>query len=104
MKKTKVMRDTKDKDTYSLFSSDLFLADIARFTNLSDTDVLIRSGQYFATLATKIDKLSDELKKGNEVQEQHLQDIVNELLFIQQHYQLQRKTGKTNRRIGSLTE
>lgn len=88
------MRDTKDKDTYSLFSSDLFLADIAKFTDLTEADVLIRSGQYFATLATNLDKLSDQLKKGNEVQERHLQNIIDELLFVQQHYRIQKKQKK----------
>lgn len=91
MKKLKIMRDTKDKDTYSLFSSDLFLADIAKFTDLTEADVLVRSGDYFATLATRLDKLSNQLKKGNEIQERYLQEIIDELLFVQQHYKLQKK-------------
>lgn len=93
MKKLKVMRDTEYKDTYSLFSSDLFLADVAKFTDLSDADVLIRSGQYFTTLATKLDRLSDQLRKGNEVQAHHLQDIINELLFIQKNYNIKKKSS-----------
>ncbi len=88
------MRDTKEKDTYSMLTNELFLADIARFTDLSETDVLIRSGQYFTTLATRLDKLSDQLKKGDELQVRHLQDIIDELLFIQQHYKIQKKGKK----------
>lgn len=86
------MRDTDKKDTYSLFSKDLFLADLENLTNLTEADILIRSGQYFATLATKLDKLSDQLKSGNEVQEHHLQEIIDQLLFVQQHYKLKKKT------------
>lgn len=57
------MRDTDKKDTYSLFSKDLFLADLENLTNLTETDILVRSGQYFTTLATKLDNLSSQLKK-----------------------------------------
>ena len=85
------MRDTDQKDTYSLFGKDLFLADLANLTNLSETDVLIRSGQYFITLAAKLDRLSEQLKEGNEVQEHHLQEIIEELLVIQEHYKIKKK-------------
>lgn len=85
------MRDTDKKDTYSLFSKDLFLADLENLTNLTEADILIRSGQYFTTLATKLDRLSDQLKKGDEVQQHHLQDIIDELLFLQQHYKIKKK-------------
>lgn len=85
------MRDTDKKDTYSIFSKALFLADLESLTNLTEADVLIRSGQYFTTLATKLDKLSDQLKEGDEIQKHYLQDIINELLFLQQHYKIKKK-------------
>lgn len=85
------MRDTNIKDTYSLFSKDLFLADLEKLTNLTEADILVRSGQYFTTLAVKLDRLSAQLKKGDEIQQQHLEDIINELLFVQQHYKINKK-------------
>ncbi len=88
------MRDTDKKDTYSLFSKDLFLKDLDSLTNLTEADVLIRSGQYFITLATKLDRLSDQLKKGDEIQKHHLQEIIEQLLFIQQHYRINKKSPR----------
>jgi len=90
----KYMRDTEEKDTYSLLTNELFLADVNKYVeadNITETDALVRSGQYFATLATKLDRLSDQLKKGNEVQAHHLQEIIDELLFIQQRYSIKKK-------------
>lgn len=88
------MRDTDIKDTYSIFSKDLFLADLENLTNLTEADILIRSGQYFTTLASKLDGLSDQLKKGDEIQKHHLQTIINELLFLQQYYKIKKKERK----------
>ena len=93
----RIMRDTEEKDTYSLLTNELFLADVTKYIEVDDvteTDALVRSGQYFTTLATKLDRLSDQLKKGNEVQAHHLQEIIDELLFIQQHYSISKKESK----------
>lgn len=90
----KIMRDTEEKDTYSLLTNELFLADVARYIRadeVTETDALIRSGQYFTTLATKLDRLSMQLKRGDEIQKHHLEQIIKELLFIQQHYKINKK-------------
>jgi GTP-binding protein EngB required for normal cell division len=56
-----------------------------------EIEALVRSGQYFTTIATKLDKVSLELKKENEALHNYLQLIVDELLYIQPRYKIKKK-------------
>jgi GTP-binding protein EngB required for normal cell division len=56
-----------------------------------EIEALVRSGQYFTTIATKLDKVSLELKKENESQKNYLQIMVDELLYVQSHYKIKKK-------------
>lgn len=59
--------------------------------NTEELEAIIRSGQYFSTIATKLDKLSHELKKDNQPQANQIQNLVDELLYIQGRYKIKRK-------------
>jgi hypothetical protein len=56
-----------------------------------EVEALIRSGQYFTTVATQLDKISLELKKQSEPQSHDLQLIVDELLYVQTHYKIKKR-------------
>lgn len=62
--------------------------------NTDELEPIIRSGQYFSTIATKLDKISLELGKDNEVQIRNIQRIVDELLYIQSNYKIKKKKIK----------
>lgn len=53
--------------------------------------VQIRSGDYFATLATTLDEVSQTLEHNNEVVSKELQRIVSDLLYLQRTYTIIRK-------------
>ncbi len=74
--------------TYILSDSSIPLADIERFAEITQADVLVRSKDYFVTLATKLDKLSLELKPRQRLQKDAIQQIVDELLYLQKHYEI----------------
>lgn len=62
--------------------------------NLPDRLLLeshIRSGDYFSTLATTLDDLSTRLSRGDTVQHEELDKLVNDLLYIDRRYCLERK-------------
>lgn len=63
--------------------------------NTEEIEAIIRSGQYFVTIATKLDLLAQHIKKGNQIEEHHLQKIISELLFIQSHYKIKKKAKTT---------
>lgn len=53
---------------------------------------LLRSGQYFTVLATRLDKLSSQIKGAHsDVYQTELQRVVDELLYAQQHYRVKKK-------------
>lgn len=57
-------------------------------TQKKDIDVQIKSGEYFVTLATELDQISWEVDlKGA----RQLQDLVDELLYIQRRYKITEK-------------
>ncbi len=77
-----------NNQTYILSDSSILLADIERFAELTQADVLVRSKDYFVTLATKLDKLSLELRPRQQLQKDAIQQIVDELLYLQKHYKI----------------
>jgi hypothetical protein len=52
----------------------------------------VRSGDYFATLATKLDELSQAVKEKDEMAADDLELIVNDLLYLQRNYQISKKS------------
>lgn len=57
---------------------------------------LLRSGQYFTVLATRLDKLSAQIKgPHSDVYTTELQRVVDELLFAQQHYRVKKKLKRS---------
>jgi hypothetical protein len=50
--------------------------------------VRIRSGEYFATLATQLDAISDTLADDNEAERVNLQKLADELLKLQKQYKI----------------
>lgn len=61
-------------------------------TNKDLLDVQVRSGDYLATVATKLDQLSLELASGDcDVKSANLDVMVEGLLYIQQNYNLVKK-------------
>ncbi len=54
-------------------------------------DMQVRSGDYFATLATRIDDLSQEASSSNRVLGEELEIIVQELLHLQHNYIIDKK-------------
>lgn len=59
--------------------------------NINPLDIQVISGDYFVTLATTLDSLSQPLAELNNPAADHLQDIVSDLLYLQQHYKIERK-------------
>lgn len=53
---------------------------------ISQTDALVQSGDYFVTLATKLDKLG--LASTERETRMQLEDVVSDLLYLQDHYQI----------------
>lgn len=53
--------------------------------------VCLRSGDYFAMLATLIDEISDSIEAGETAQVYKLQKIVEDLLYLQREYQIVKK-------------
>ena len=51
----------------------------------------VRSGEYFAMLATRLDALSDRLAEENEPEQEQLQRIADDLLELQRSYKITRK-------------
>lgn len=55
---------------------------------VTPTDVAVRSGDYIATLATRLDTISKLLTPANEPEHAQLQQIVDELLAIDIRYRI----------------
>lgn len=51
----------------------------------------VRSGDYFATLATKLDELSEHLQKTDEATAYDLEILVADLLHLQRNYIISKK-------------
>jgi hypothetical protein len=51
----------------------------------------VRSGDYFATLATKLDQLSQDVKKMDEATAYDLELLVADLLYLQRNYDISKK-------------
>lgn len=64
--------------------------------NTSDVQMAIRarvrSGDYFVTLATELDRLAQELGPVPNRQAEELERIISELLFVNSHYRVVRKS------------
>lgn len=52
----------------------------------------IRSGDYFSLLATRLDDIASRLSHGDDLQHEEINKLVNDLLYIDNHYQLTRKS------------
>lgn len=93
---------SKEDNTYTIKSSEITHYSSTTFNspklkngyvtiNVDELEAIIRSGQYFSTIATKLDKLSHELKRVNQPQANQMQDLVDELLYIQARYKIKKK-------------
>ena len=94
---------SEEENTYTIQSSEMTHYSSTTFSyapklkdgyvtiNIDELEAIIRSGQYFSTIATKLDKLSHELKKGNQPQVNQIQNLVDELLYIQARYKIRKK-------------
>ncbi|HTE22845.1 MAG TPA: hypothetical protein VK674_07475 [Candidatus Limnocylindria bacterium] len=56
-----------------------------------DLAAFIRSGDYFAMLATRLDAISDNLHVENEAEAAILQHIVDNLMYLDRAYKLIKK-------------
>lgn len=63
----------------------VFVKDVNNNTNL---DAQVRSGDYFSLLATQLDTLSNKLPKTCAKEVDQIQDIIDDLLYIQSRYKL----------------
>jgi soluble P-type ATPase len=75
-----------------LAQSPLLLQDFAADLTKADIDVLVASGDYFGSLATSLDSLSQELSNdGKDTEHVILEKIINTLLYIESKYTITRK-------------
>jgi hypothetical protein len=51
----------------------------------------VRSGDYMITLATLLDSISDELTVENQAEATVLQQLIQNLMYIDKHYKLVKK-------------
>lgn len=51
----------------------------------------VRSGDYFMTLATELDKLAQNIARSNDADAGELERLVSELLFIDRNYKILQK-------------
>jgi hypothetical protein len=51
----------------------------------------VRSGDYFATLATKLDTLSQDVKEKDDAASYDLELLVADLLYLQRNYNITKK-------------
>lgn len=88
--------------TYALSIFDIFLnhglAKILTLRDSSDTrsmdlDVQIASGDYFITLATTLDELSQTLEHKDPSGHVVLEKAINDLTYLQQHYKIAKKSS-----------
>jgi len=61
----------------------------------------VRSGEYFATLATSLDQVSQSLDTKNEAESAILQRFINDLLYLQRNYMIVKK-DKTPSKLKDL--
>lgn len=84
--------DTKlNQQTYILSELSLLFADLEDLSDLNQADILVRSKDYFATLANKLENLTPKLKKSQSNLKIDLENIIEELLFLQANYQIKKK-------------
>lgn len=55
-------------------------------------DALIASGDYFGTLATRLDSISIQLALTNEPIHLELERLINTLLYLEQTYRISKKS------------
>jgi hypothetical protein len=58
----------------------------------AEVDALVASGDYFETLATKLDDISIMLARRGAPEHIDLQHIVDTLLYMQKHYTVQKNS------------
>jgi len=73
------------------FQRPKFLRDVDRRTRRATLDVHVRSGDYFVTLATVLDLMSQELPGYVKINQETLQTLVDDLLYLQQNYVIAKK-------------
>lgn len=62
------------------------------FMTRLDLESHIRSGDYLPTLATRLDDIAGRLNRGDELPHEEIDRLVNDLLYIDRHYHLTRKS------------
>jgi hypothetical protein len=61
-----------------------------------EVDVQVRSGDYFVTLATDLDRLSG--KVTNHSTRLEIEDVISDLIYLQDHYTISKKRSPAVRR------
>jgi hypothetical protein len=56
-----------------------------------ETDALVASGDYFVTLATALDQLSQTLAEHHQPEHMPLERLINDLMYLQRNYQISKK-------------
>lgn len=67
-------------------------ADVQLQNTKLETDALVRSGDYFVTLATVLDALGQEMKNNYRVRSS-LEDLVSDLIYLQDNYTITKNKG-----------
>ena len=63
-------------------------------SNKQELDVHVYSGDYFVTLATELDKISQEIQSDNPNEHLRLQQLIDDLLYMQHKYKIAKKSKK----------
>jgi hypothetical protein len=59
-----------------------------------ETAALVASGDYFITLATRLDKLSQDLAKTSPAAHLELEKIIKQLTYLQRHYTINKSDSR----------
>ena len=68
-----------------------YLADTDAQTDHQELKAHVRSGDYFSLLATKLDEVSQQLVDNKPEQTIALQHLIDDLLYLQKHYNIVQK-------------
>ncbi len=69
----------------------LCLHDFAADLSHADIDAIVASGDYFGSLATSLDTISQDLKNaGNDTEHLNIEKLINALLYIETKYKITR--------------
>lgn len=59
--------------------------------NRNELIVQVSSGDYFATLATRLNQMSQDIVSSNKADSELLEQIVDDLIYLQTNYSIKKK-------------